>query len=106
MIRMVTVDNGVGTQYEQVSPGFVIVNNKLYIDAGAVAGLTEAVVELTEWLQHPNPHMGETTRELISRTLKSRLDRELEATARLLLNGADSLESKLFDDAEGVEEAS
>jgi len=106
MIRMVTVDNGVGTQYEQASLGFVIVNNKLYIDADAAAALTEAVVELKEWLQHPNPHMGDTTRDLISRTLKARLERELEATACLLLRGTDSLESKLFDDAEGVEEAS
>ena len=106
MIRMVTVDNGVGTQYEQVTPGFVIVNNKLFIDADAASGLTEAVTELTEWLQSPNPHMGDVTRDLISRTLQARVDRELAATARLLLKGADCLESKLLDDAEGAEEAS
>jgi hypothetical protein len=106
MIRMVTVDNGVGTQYERVTPGFVIVNNKLYIDADEASGLAEAVTELVEWLKYPNPHMGDATRELISRTLQARLDRELAAAARLLLAGTDALESKMFDEAEGAEEAS
>ena len=106
MIHVVTVDKSVGAQYEMATPGFVIVNNKLYIDADAASGLTEAVTEMMEWLQHPNPHMGESTRDLISRTLMARLERELADTARLLLRGADRLESKLFDDAGGAEEAS
>jgi hypothetical protein len=37
MIEVVTVDKRVGTPYEIESLGFVIVNNKLYIEAGAAA---------------------------------------------------------------------
>lgn len=106
MINMVTVDKNVGAQYEQVTPGFVIVDNKLYIDAAAASDLTDAVTQLTEWMQHPNSHMSSESRDLISRTLQDRVERELTTVARLLLKGADSLESKMFDDAEGIEEAS
>ena len=106
MIEVVTVDKRVGTPYEIESLGFVIVDNKLYIEASAAADLAHAVNELMDWMQYPNLHMGDAARDLVSRTLQDQVRRELAVVQRSVIKGGDALESKLFDDAEGAEEAS
>jgi hypothetical protein len=106
MIEVVTVDKRVGTPYQIESLGFVIVDNKLYIEAGAAADLAHAIRELMDWMQYPNLHMGESARDMVSRTLQDTVRRELDAVERSVTKGGDALESKLFDDAEGLEEAS
>ena len=98
------VDNSVGTPYQERDPGFLIVDNKLYIEAEAAADLTTAIVDLLDWLHFPNVHVSATSTQSVSRLLQSKVDEALFVMAHKIARGTQALENKLFDDADGVEE--
>ena len=98
------VDNSVGTPYQERDPGFLIVDNKLYIEAEAAADLTTAIVDLMEWLHFPNANVSAASAQSISRLFQSKVDEALFVVAHKIAKGTEALENKLFDDADGVEE--
>ena len=98
------VENSVGTPYQERDPGFLIVDNKLYIEAEAAADLTTAIVDLMEWLHFPNANVSAASAQSISRLFQSKVDEALFVVAHKIAKGTEALENKLFDDADGVEE--
>ena len=103
-VAVMPVDNSVGTPYQERDPGFLIVDNKLYIEAEAAADLTTAIVDLLDWLHFPNVHVSATSTQSVSRLLQSKVDEALFVMAHKIARGTQALENKLFDDADGVEE--
>ena len=103
-VAAMPVDNSVGTPYQERDPGFLIVDNKLYIEAEAAADLTTAIVDLMEWLHFPNVNVSAASAQSISRLFQSKVDEALFVVAHKIAKGTEALENKLFDDADGVEE--
>jgi len=103
-VAAMPVDNSVGTPYQERDPGFLIVDNKLYIEAEAAADLTTAIVDLLDWLHFPNVHVSATSTQSVSRLLQSKVDEALFVMAHKIAKGTQALENKLLDDADGVEE--
>jgi hypothetical protein len=103
-VAAMPVDNSVGTPYQERDPGFLIVDNKLYIEAEAAADLTTAVVDLMDWLHFPNVNVSAASAQSISRLFQSKVDEALFVVAHKIAKGTEALQNKLVDDADGDEE--